>query len=254
VYPYVRERIYTPPDALLDDYLHMAATLGIERVVFVQPSVYGSDNSVLVDALAACPLPCRGVAVVGESVTSRQLQQLAQAGVRGVRFNWVDVAERGQVPSPNAVKALARRLVPFGWHAEFLLHVDDYPALEALLHEFPLEVVIGHMGYLRPHCRIDDPGFQSLRRLLSRGRCWVKLSAPYRISSDVGYEKARSLAMALVGEAPERILWGSDWPHVMVTGRMPNDGELGDLIAAWVPEPSMREQILVENPSVLYGF
>ena len=254
VYPYIRERIYTPPDALLGDYLHVAATLGVERVVFVQPSVYGSDNTVLIEALAACPLPCRGVAVVEESVTGQHLRQLDRAGVRGVRFNWVDVAEGTRMASLNAIRALARRLAPFGWHAEFLLHVDDYPALDTVFRDFPVDIVIGHMGYLRPHCGLNDPGFRALRRLLSSGRCWVKLSAPYRLSSEVSYDKASALALALVSEAPERMLWGSDWPHVMVRGRMPNDGELGDLAATWVPEASEREQMLVKNPGWLYGF
>ena len=253
-YPYDRERIYTPPDALLGDYLHVASTLGIDRVVFVQPSVYGRNNAALLDALARCPLPCRGVAVLDESVTRRELSELTEVGVRGVRFNWVDVVGRPPAPSPDTIKAFAQRLAPFGWHAEFLLHVDAYPRIEEVLRDFPIDVVIAHMGYLRSSSAVDDPGFQGLRQLLSRGRCWVKLSAPYRLCTDVGYQKATSLAKALVGEAPERVVWGSDWPHVMVTVPMPNDGDLSDLLATWVPDPRVRSQVLVENPKVLYGF
>jgi len=254
-YAYAPERIYTPPDALLPDYLHMLATVGVGRCVFVQPSIYGRDNTVMLGAMRESPLPCRGVAVVDETVSDGEIERLHAAGVRGLRFNLVDVRDpTGTVPLA-AIESLARRVKPLGWHVEFLAHVDRYPDLDALFSGFPVDIVFGHMGYMRPPLAVDAERFQALLRLVRRGHCWVKFTGPSRISVDeMPYPDVVAIARALVEAAPDRMIWGSDWPHVKLSKAIPNDGDLVDLLADWIPDATVRRQVLVDNPAALYGF
>jgi predicted TIM-barrel fold metal-dependent hydrolase len=254
-FSYSPERVYTPPDCLLPDYRAMLAALGLERAVLVQPSVYGIDNAVLLGALRAGGAAFRGVAVVGDAPTDRELEALQAAGVRGVRVNVVDVREgKGCLPAER-LRHLAARIAPLGWHLELLAHVDEFPTLERDLGELPVDLVFGHMGYMRTDRGLADPGFRALLRLAAEGRAWVKLTGPYRISSrPLPHEDVTPFAHALLEAAPGRIVWGSDWPHVMVKGAMPNDGDLADLLAAWVPDEALRRRVLVENPARLYGF
>jgi 2-pyrone-4,6-dicarboxylate lactonase len=255
-YAYSDARIYTPPDALLADYTAMLDALGIERCVLVQPSVYGTDNSAMLDAMAALgPDRCRGVAVVDGDITGAEIQALNEAGVRGIRLNLVDVkSPSGAVPL-DAAKHLAAMVAPLGWHVELLIHADDYPALDEMFADFPAHIVLGHLGYMHPGKGTGDPGFQALLRLLEGGRCWVKLTGPYRISAgEMPYIDIAPHARALLEAAPDRIVWGSDWPHVMVKKAMPNDGDLCDLLTTWVPDGSLRERVFVRNPAALYGF
>ena len=258
LYAYADERIYTPPDALLPEYRNLLKTLGVERAVLVQPSVYGTDNTVMLAALremTAAGMPCRGVAVVDEAVTERELNDLHEAGVRGLRFNLVDVAEPGKGAPLAWIRSLCERVAPRGWHAELLIHVDDYPDFDARFADFPTEIVIGHMGYLRLGRDVTSDGFGGMLRLAASGRCWVKLTAPYRISAgDLPYGEAGDFARAVVAAAPDRVVWGTDWPHVMVKKPMPNDADLCDLFFRWVPDPQTRHRILVDNPAELYGF
>ena len=254
-YPYARERIYTPPDALLPAYLNMLQAIGVQRAVLVQPSVYGTDNRVLLKAMNESPLAVRGVAVIDHSVSDDELERLHQAGVRGARFNLVDVRNPSGQLDLSPVRDLAERLARFAWHAEFLLHADDYPDLDRLFADFPLDIVFGHLGYVRPPLAVDNRGFQALLTLLDSGRCWVKLTGPMRISADeMPYPDVIPLARTLVDRAPERVLWGSDWPHVIINKAMPNDGDLVDLLASWIPDTDRRRQVLVDNPDLLYGF
>lgn len=254
-YAYAAERIYTPPDALLPAYLKMLETIGVERSVLVQPSVYGIDNSVLFKALNEASLPCRGVAVLEASVSDSEIERLHRVGVRGSRFNLVDVRDPSGRIDLTSVRRLAERIKPYGWHAEFLVHVDDYPDLDRMFAEFPVDIVFGHMGYLRPPLKVENEGFQALLRLLDEGQCWVKLTGPMRISAgELPYADVTPIARALVERAPQRLLWGSDWPHVKISKTMPNDGDLVDLLADWIPDPARRRQILVDNPDILYGF
>ncbi|HSR55501.1 MAG TPA: amidohydrolase family protein, partial [Alphaproteobacteria bacterium] len=229
-FSYDAARIYTPPDALLPDYLKVLETLGIARAVLVQPSVYGADNRVMLKALAEMGDAARGVAVVRDDVTDAELDRLDAAGVRGVRLNLVDVADpTGELPLA-AARALAERIQRLGWHVEFLVHVDDVPDLDRQFADFPVDVVFGHLGYFRPGQNPDIPGFQALLRLLESGRAWVKLTGPYRITREpLPYSDTDPFARALLEVAPGRVIWGSDWPHVMVKSEMPNDGAIADI-------------------------
>ena len=257
-YAYANDRIYTPPDALLADYLILLKSLGAERSVLVQPSVYGTDNTVMLSAMRgmiAAGMPCRGVAVVDETVTEPELDEMHETGVRGLRFNLVDVARPGRTIPLDSIRTLCERIAPRGWHAEFLIHVDDYPDFDVKFGDFPTDIVVGHMGYLRLGRDLTCDGFGGMLRLAEAGRCWVKLTAPYRVSSgDLPYPEAGDFARAVVEAAPGRVVWGTDWPHVMVTKPMPNDADLCDLFAQWIPDPQARRRILVDNPTDLYDF
>ncbi|MDX1484562.1 MAG: amidohydrolase family protein [Alphaproteobacteria bacterium] len=254
-FPYAPGRIYTPPDALLPAYRAMLETLGLERAVLVQPSVYGTDNRVLLGALEEMGGAARGVAVVEPEIGEDALQRLDEAGVRGVRLNLVDVKDPTGVLPLDAARALAERIGGRGWHMELLAHVDETPDLDAQFADFPVDIVFGHLGYFRPGQNPDIPGFQALLRLLARGRAWVKLTGPYRISrTGVPYADVDPFARALFAAAPERIVWGSDWPHVMVKGEMPNDGALCDILRDWAGDEATLEKVLVTNPEALYGF
>jgi 2-pyrone-4,6-dicarboxylate lactonase len=256
-YAYYPDRIYTPSDSLLPDYLRLLGTLGVERGVLVQPSFYGSDNRAMLEAIAAAGPNFRGVALVPEDIDDRALETLHAAGVRGVRVNIVDVKDRtGTLPLDRLVP-LARRVRPFGWHMEFLAHVNEFSDLDRLLADFPVDVVFGHLGYVPSGAGVADPGFQALLRLMRDGRAWVKLTAPYRISAQPApHADTMAFAQALLAAAPERLVWGTDWPHVKAQWEipMPNDGDLADLLANWIPNAGLRHKVMVDNPARLYGF
>jgi predicted TIM-barrel fold metal-dependent hydrolase len=234
----------------------MLDTLGIARAVLVQPSVYGTHNTVMLEAMKTDPARLRGVAVVADDIPDAELKKLDAAGVRGVRVNIVDVKDRkpGTLPL-DALKTLARRVQPLGWHMEFLMHVDEFPELDRMFAGFPVDIVLGHLGYMHTDKGSNAPGFQALLRLVKSGRCWVKFTGPYRISTvALPHPDVTPFAHVLIAGNPERILWGSDWPHVMAKGAMPNDGDLADLLSDWIPDARLREQVLVKNPERLYGF
>jgi 2-pyrone-4,6-dicarboxylate lactonase len=255
-YPYARSRIYTPPDAPLPAYRALLAALGVERAVLVQPSVYGDDNRALLDSLATDPVRLRGVAVVAAEVADAELERLHAAGVRGLRCNVVDVAEPGGGLPMAALTRLARRIAPLGWHLELLAHVNEAPDLAARFADFPVALVFGHYGYAHARFGVGDPGFRGLLALVREGRAWVKFTGPYRISAAQGTHHAdvRPYADALVAANPGRLLWGTDWPHVMVRGTMPNDADLCDEVTGWIDDAALRRAILVDNPARLYGF
>jgi 2-pyrone-4,6-dicarboxylate lactonase len=256
-YAYSPARVYTPPDCLLPDYLKMLATLGVERAVLVQPSVYGTDNTVMLEAMKAAGNRFRGVAVVAEGISEADLKRLDAAGVRGVRVNIVDVKNRkpGTLPM-DSLKQLARRVAPLGWHMEFLMHADEFPDLDPAFADFPVDIVLGHLGYMKTDKGPDNAGFQALLRLMKAGRAWVKLTGPSRITTTGGlpYADVIPYARALLETNPERVIWGTDWPHVIIKTPMPNDGDLADLLSDWIPDAALREQVLATNPARLYGF
>jgi predicted TIM-barrel fold metal-dependent hydrolase len=256
-YGYIPERIYTPPDALLPAYRHLLATLGCERAVLVQPSFHGTDNRAMLAAMKEAGASFRGVAVLADDASESEIAAMHAAGVRGARLNIVDVKTgKGELPLA-LIERLADRIKAFGWHIEFLMHVDEFPELDRMLARLAVDCVFGHLGYVRTDKRIATPGFQALLRLLRAGRAWVKLTGPYRISTGpLPHADTNAFAHALVEVAPDRLVWGSDWPHVKTEWSipMPNDGELADLLEAWVPDAGIRKRVLVDNPAKLYGF
>lgn len=254
-YPFIPQGLYTPADALPSDHRHMLDALGLARGVLVQPSVYGTDNQAMLDALVLDPERLRGVAVVPFDVDVAEIERLHGAGVRGVRCNIVDLKSgKGQLPL-DPLRALAARIKPFGWHVEFLMHVHEFPDLDRQLAAFPVDVVFGHLGYVPTSEATDTAGFKALLRLARDGKAWVKLTAPYRLTlSHMPYADVDATAQTLVETIPERLLWGTDWPHVFIKSPMPNDGDLLDLLARWVPDRRARHRVLVANPAGLYDF
>jgi 2-pyrone-4,6-dicarboxylate lactonase len=254
-YPYAVNRIFDPqPGLYLQPYLHMLKVIGVERAVIVQTGAHGTDNRVLLDAIAAGAGTMRGVALVADDVTDAELEALHAGGVRGFRANLV--SKLGV--QFDAAQRLAERVAPFGWHVQFLMDVEEFPDLDRVAAAFPIEVVIDHMGRPDVTRGVEAPGFQALLRLLRSGRGWAKLSGPYRTSRQpMPHADIVPFAHALVDAAPGQLVWGTDWPHVRLDSPMPNDGDLVDLVdllAEWVPDVQIRQRVLVDNPARLYGF
>jgi predicted TIM-barrel fold metal-dependent hydrolase len=253
-YPYSPARGYTPPDAPYEAYRRLHATLGVARGVLTQPSVYGTDNRAMLDAVAKDPANLRAVAAVGADVSDTELRRLHEAGARGIRVNLVD---KGGMPfaSFGEVERFAERIVPMGWHIEYLVHVHDFPELD-VLGRLPADSVIGHFGYMHVSHGVGHPGFQAFLRLFAKGRIWVKMTAPYRITGcmTVPYGDVTPIARALCEARSDRLLWGTDWPHPINPKPMANDGDLFDHLPQWLPDEALQRQVLVDNPKKLYGF
>jgi predicted TIM-barrel fold metal-dependent hydrolase len=226
--------------------------LGLQRAVLVQPSVYSDDNRCMLDGASRLGVPSRMVVVVPFSVSDIELQRLHDAGARAVRFI---LAHIGGLPLAD-LHRFAERVKSVGWHIQLLLRPSHLIELEASLKKLPAEFVIDHIGLIRAsEGGAEQPAFQALLRLYRTGRCWIKLTGGYRISSEAPpYRDVIPLVAALLNERPDRLLWGTDWPHVMVKDNMPNTTDLIDLLLDWVPDDKVRKQILVDNPQTLFGF
>lgn len=239
--------------APLADYRRLAATLGIDRHVIVQPSGYGFDNACTLDALATQGPKARAVVVIPPGTSVAELQRLHRAGVRGVRFMML----RPGGLSWDDLPAMAAAVAPLGWHLNLQFDGHEMPGRVAALRALPVDVVIDHVGAFVGGARPDDAAFCALADLLAGGRAWVKLSAPYAygMSADgpPDYPEVATLARALVRAFPERCLWASDWPHVSEP-QMPSDQDLLQAFDNWVGGASVRQRILVDNPAGLYGF
>ena len=245
-YPLDAARKYTPEEASLEEYLKVAAALGTARVVLVQPSVYGVDNSCQRDAIAVLGERARGVAVIDDSVSDAQLGELEGAGFVGARLNFMRAGEL------ESLERTAARVKAFGWHVQLHLPGSMIAEIADRLLRLPTEVVIDHFGRVDPRHGVWQPAFQALLRLVDSGKCWVKLSAPYRIDT-APYRESGLFARELVKRSPERMVWGTDWPHPDVAA-VPEDQGLLDVLADWVPDAATRQRILVDNPAKLYRF
>ena len=251
-FPYIEKAKYIPPDATTAQYIHMLRTLGLERAVLVQPSVYGTDNSAMVDAMQSGLFSFRGVAVVDPAVSDAELDRLHAVGVRGVRMNLFSVG--GGNAMLDQARALAARLGPRGWHMQFYAEVEKTPELESFLEDLPVDFVLDHFGHVHAGDGVQGAGFQTLLRLAGNPRCWFKVMGPYRVSErGPDYADVTPLARALVAAAPDRVVWGTDWPHPNIRN-MPNDGDLADMLGDWVPDEGVRRKMLVDNPVRLYRF
>ncbi len=250
-YPLIPHPGYLPADVTFDDYLQMLHAIGVSRAVLVQPSPYGPDHSALLDALRSRRFPLRGVALYHDALTDRQLDELHYHGVEGARLH---VQPDNVAAILGALPRIASRVRRFGWHLQFYVNLDQHPDLDRQLLDLPVPVVIDHFGLVPAASGTTSPGFQSLLRLARSDRCWFKLSAPYRISRAAPrFPDVTDLARTLVAAAPERCVWGTDWPHPNAAF-MPNDGDLVDLLVDWIPDEVLRRQVLVDNPTRLYAF
>lgn len=249
-FPYAANRTYTPPDAGKERLAALHQHLGLSRAVLVQASCHGTDNRAMLDAMAWSGGAWRGVAMVDASVTDRELEALDAAGVRGVRFNFV--AHLGGAPDLKAVDSVLARIEPLGWHVELHLDAHDLDTYRAYLLKIRVPFLIDHMGRVEARHGLDQQPFRQLLDLMKHELAWVKVSGGDRISSaGKPYADAIPYGRTLIEAAPDRVLWGTDFPHPNVKV-MPNDGELVDLFAAMCPDVALREKVLVTNPARLY--
>jgi 2-pyrone-4,6-dicarboxylate lactonase len=252
-YPYAPDRSYTPPDAPLERFKELQNTLGLERAVLVNASCHGTDNTVIIDAIAQSNGKYRGVANVDDSFTDQDFEKLHDGGCRGVRFNFV--RHLGGMPDMDVFHRVIDRIKIFGWHVVLHFDASDVVEFKDLLLGLPVPFIIDHMGRVPTADGLQQQPFQKLLELAKNNSCWVKICGAERISSaGPPFTDAVPFAQALIETAPDRILWGTDWPHPNIKKHMPNDGDLVDLIPLFAPDPATQKRILVDNPDRLYGF
>ena len=243
-----------PTDAAVAQYRLLQRRIGTTRVVIVTPRNYATENHVTVDAIAQLGPNARGVAVLHPTVTDAELKRLHGAGVRGIRFSLSDPATA--VVTLDMVEPLSKRVTDLGWHVQFNVLGEQVVEWAGLLRRLPSQTVFDHLAHPPLPAGIEHPSHGIIRGLIDRGRTWVKLSGAYS-NTKVGppYPEATTIARAFVKAAPERMVWGSDWPHPSeAPDRKPNDALLFDLLSEWAPDEATRHRILVENPTTLYGF
>ena len=252
------DRGYNPPYSTLADLKHLHAMLGVERVVFTQPSVYGTDNSAILNAMAALnaetPNRARAVVAITMDIRDDELAALNAAGVRGVRLN---TDNKGGMPIGfDQIGELEARIRPFGWHIEWLFPGKDIVELMPVFTALKVPMSIGHFAYQAATAGVAAPGFQALLELMRRGNTWMKISGANRVSATdlPPYDDVKPMARALIEAAPERIMWGTDWPHPNKYLANPNDGDLVDAFGDWVPDQAMRRKIMVDTPAAFYRF
>jgi predicted TIM-barrel fold metal-dependent hydrolase len=255
-YPLAPGRGYNPPDSTLADLKHLHATLGVERVVFTQPSVYGTDNSAIVDGMAALnketPNRARCVLAITMDITDAELAALDKAGARGVRLN---TDNKGGMPITfDKIGDLEARIRPFGWHIEWLFPGRDILELMPVFTALTVPMSIGNFAYQPATAGVTAPGFKALLELMRRGNTWMKISGANRVSeTDLPpYDDVKPMARALIEAAPDRIMWGTDWPHPNKYVVNPNDGDLVDAFGDWVTDETMRRKIMADTPAAFY--
>jgi 2-pyrone-4,6-dicarboxylate lactonase len=251
-FPYAPERKYTPVDAPKEKLFALRDFLGFDKNVIVQASCHGSDNAALLDALVNSNDKARGIAVVGEHISDRALKEMDAAGVKGVRFNFVkrlvDFTPR------DVLERIAARIAPLGWHIVVYFEMPDRPDLASFFTSLPTAIVVDHMG--RPDVKkgVDHPEFQRYLRLLDRhANIWSKVSCPERLTiAGAPYDDVVPFARTLVERFPDRVLWGTDWPHPNMPVEAPDDGVLVDVIPKIARTPDLQQALLVDNPARLY--
>lgn len=241
-----------PPDATVADYRQVQKRLGLDRVVIVQPNAYGDDNSCTLDAVAELGQDtARAVVVVKPGVSDAELERLTRAGARAIRIMCLP----GGHLKWDVMDEMIARVRPFGWHPIVQFDGREFEQHEAQLARIQGDYVIDHVGKFLEPVPVDHAAFKAMLRLVGRGNCYVKLSAPYEVSKagPPDYADVGALVKALVEAAPERILWASNWPHPGAPA-YPDDAGLLDLLLEWAPDEAIRHRILVTNPAKLYGF
>jgi predicted TIM-barrel fold metal-dependent hydrolase len=254
-FPYVPEDVRNQPPATVDAYRMLQQRLGLTRSVIVQPSAYGTDNRCTLAALEQMGPDARGVAVVDSTIGDAELDTMHRLGVRGIRFNVATGGSRDR----KAIVSLSHRVNERGWHLQFWVNADDAVQMSALFDELPSPIVFDHRGHLPQPAGATHPAFRLIARLIDKGRTWVKLSGLY-IDTSLGeptYADTVKVGRAFVELAPERVVWGTDWPHPSVFSERkpwPDDARMLDLLAEQAPAPAVVQRILVTNPAKLYGF
>lgn len=255
-FPYDPDRPYDAPDAPAGQLENLHRRLGVDRVVIVQAKVHGLDNSAMLDAIARREGSARGVALVPGDVSDQELRCLHQAGVRGVRYNFM--AHLGDAADPGEVRRIAERIAPLGWHVQLHVQAAHLEPLRPFLETLPVPYVIDHMGRPMVADGLQQPGLATLLDVLRDERAWLKISGPERISAalssgEVAYGDAVPFVQRMLAAAPDRIVWGTDWPHPNVR-EVPDDGKLVDLLPRYTDDAGLLHKVLVDNPARLYRF
>jgi len=250
-FPFAARRNYTPPPALVPQYLAMLETVGLERAVIVQPSVYGHDNRCTLEAVATIGLDrARAVVAVSPAVTRTALARLRNSGARGVRF----MNSRIDRTFLDDLEVLCGHLAELGMHVQLYVRPEIWRLLMSIFRKTEVHVVLDHIAHLTADQNAEAGNIEALCAALDGGRTWVKLSQCRGSLTNHPYRDTSPLAARIAAHSPERCVWGTDWPHPDTKMHMPDDGELVDLIADWAPDPALRRRILVDNPATLYGF
>lgn len=250
-FPVAKGAPYTPPERTRDDLVALHEKLGVDRAVIVQTTVYKSDNRAMLDGIARSGGRWRGVALIDEHFTDADFLSLHEGGVRGVRFGFVK--HLGGVPDLALVRRTAARIAPMGWHLVLHLDAGNIPEFLDFFGEFSLPVVVDHMGRVPVRDGLDQPPFRILLDLLKRPNWWVKVSGAERISeTGPPFADAIPFAQRLIAAAPDRVLWGTDWPHPNVRWD-PDEADLVDLLPSFAGAAALHK-VLVDNPARLYGF
>ena len=250
-FPPPRPQSRMQPNACVPDYRLFQHRIGTSRVIVVTPAAYLTDNDVTLDALAQFGAQARGVAVVHPDVSDAELKRMDRAGIRGIRFTQFD--PNTATTTMEMIEPLAKRVQALGWHVQIHLRADQVVAAADMLLRLPGTIVFDHLGRLVPPDGLNHPAFEVLRRMFETGRAWMKLSGAYFFGSPPDYGPAGDVARAYIALAPERMVWGSDWPHPTEKDK-PDDAVLFDLLGDWAPDEATRHRILVDNPANLYGF
>ncbi|MDH5748255.1 MAG: amidohydrolase family protein [Rhodospirillales bacterium] len=257
-YPLSPGRGYNPPESPLSELRHLHATLGVDRVVFAQPSIYGIDNSAIADGMnalnAETPNRARGIIACNLDITDKELEDFDAMGMRGVRLN---TDNKGGMPMEfDDIPELAARIAPLGWHIEFLFPGKDIIDLVPVFKAIKIPISIAHFAYQPATAGVSAPGFQALLDLVRDGNTWVKISGANRISeTDLPpYDDVKPMAEALVEANEDRLVWGSDWPHPNKYEVNPNDGDLVDAFGDWITDEAMRRKIMVDTAAAFYRF
>lgn len=252
-FPYQADRGYTPPDSPLAAFRALHEKMGIERAVIVNSTIYGKDNAVVLDALAQSGGKYKAVVNIDDATTDKEIEAMEAAGIRGCRFAFL--ARLGGTPDFSRVKRAADRIKAVNWSVDLYLEPQMIEALSPQMEALPVPYVIDHMGAVKAAQGIDQPAFKALLALARRDqKCWIKIMGPERMSATgAPFADTIPFARALIEAAPDRVIWGSDWPHPNVPV-MPNDGDLVDLIPQFAPDETQRRKLLVDNPVRLHRF
>ena len=252
VFPFSQRRAYTPKDMPKEALFALHKHLGVERCVIVQASCHGTDNAALLDALRARPQTTRGVAQLAQDVSDAALQEMHEAGVRGARFNFM--ARIQKAPEPAEMAPLIRRVAKLGWHVVLHFDPDQLPGLRPWIESLDVTVLVDHAGRLHAS-DLRGPHFEGFCELMARPNIWTKLSGVERGSkAGAPYDDMLPILQAVAEIAPDRVIWGTDWPHPVLDAPMPDDGLLVDYFWQVLPDAGRRQAALVDNPARLYGF
>lgn len=257
-FPLFEGRGYNPPDSTLEDLIHLHQTLGIDRVVFTQPSVYGVDNSAILKGMNVLnekiSNKARGVCAIKMDASENFLQELHGQGIRGVRLN---LDNKGGMPLElKEISKLEDKIKGLGWHLEYLFPGKDIVELEPVLSNASVPISIGHFAYQPATAGINSDGFKTLLKLVKDGNTWIKISGANRVSeTDLPpYNDVLPMARALVEANSDNVMWGTDWPHPNKYEVNPNDGDLVNWFGEWITDDTMRKQIMVTNSELFYDF